>query len=236
MLSEHTRLFLDLSPEALQNDTTETFEHWSGEYANALYDRRFGDAIWARYNLAGDVQNDTSKDARMAVFERIKEDALKYRISTPEQYTDALLLYGNTSVEDQHTDVIDMIKRIGRQNITETKAELGDLSTWSIRCDRSNLAYDSSCQTVLNNMPKSKQMIGTEEDVDHYGSCHLRVSKYRGSSTDLTYYRAHAVAMMIAEECAYVPAGSTSKMISGWSPGNTGHRKVCLSSKDSGCR
>lgn len=127
VIAECAGLFLDLSSEILQNNTAIPCQRWNSEYTNALDDRRFGDAIWARYHLAGDVQNQTGEGETVAVLERIKADALKYRVSTPEQYTDALLLYTNTSVEDQYTDVLDMIKRIGRQNNTETKAELGPL-------------------------------------------------------------------------------------------------------------
>lgn len=44
----------------------------------------------------------------MTVLNAIKEDAVSYRISDPEEYFKALSFYANTSEADGHVIVLDM--------------------------------------------------------------------------------------------------------------------------------
>ncbi|RHZ64946.1 uncharacterized protein CDV56_108775 [Aspergillus thermomutatus] len=226
------QLFLDLPLQDVINDTAgmPVTEPWASEYVDAIRDGRFGDAIWARYHIAGDMQNGIIEGTNITVLESIEEDAVGYRLDAPEAYAEALSLYANTSSADGHTDVIEIITRIGHEDI----AELETRTTYSIRCSTNYLAYASSCVSLLENMSKQKIAISRTRAVASYGNCRMRVVPY-GSGADLTYYTAHAVGRLIEEECSYVPACCSYLTVSGYSPKNSGHRKVCLSSKNTGC-
>ncbi|KAI3140910.1 hypothetical protein CBS147325_6201 [Penicillium roqueforti] len=234
------QLFLDFTiDEVVQNDTREfpIVEPWASEYVNATQEGRFGDAVWARYHISGDVDSSTGiiEGTNLTVLQSIEEDALGYRSSEPELYANALLFYGNTSKTDSHTDIIDLFTTIAQQTPEEAQESLNKRVTYGIKCSTGNLAYKSSCLSLLQNMSQSRSNIGNIRRIYTYSSCNLRVGPYHGSYTDLSYYTAHSVARLIEDQCTYCPACTNNLRVSGYSPKNSGHRKVCLSSKRTGC-
>jgi hypothetical protein len=96
-----------------------------------------------------------------------------------------------TPAVDTHTDIVDMFKSIGEQDLAEVRAKLEKRTTWTIKCSTNYLAYKYSCGELLENMSTAKTYIGDERAVHSYGNCHLTVGPYHGSATDFTYYRAH---------------------------------------------
>lgn len=95
------------------------YEPWATEYVRAITDSRFGDAVWARYHLSG--AHDEIIDATgYTVLEEIEDDAEGYRMEDPDGYQEALSsVYEQTSAEDGHGDVIDILVRVGEQDLTE---------------------------------------------------------------------------------------------------------------------
>ena len=121
------QLFLDFSvQEVLQKDTRgfPIVEPWAIEYVSAIRECRFGDAAWARYHIDGSVHNGIIGDTNKTVLQMIEEDALGYRVGDPDLYAEALSsAYERTSASDGHRDVIDLLIRIGNQNIKELRAQ-----------------------------------------------------------------------------------------------------------------
>lgn len=231
------QLFLDLPVQDVLNEShwLPAVEPWASKYANAISDRRFGDAIWARYHIFGDVTNGIINGTNTTVLARIEEDAIEYRVGEPELYAEALSFYNTTSADDGRTDVLQLLVHIGREDAVDLKADLNKRTTYSLRCDtRDNLAYTSYCTRLLDTMPTSKIYVGDRRAVYVYGNCWLRIGPYKRSS-DITLYAIHAVGQLIEEKCSIIPSCCDVKKVSGWSPKNSGHRKVCLSSKASGC-
>ncbi|KAJ3502443.1 hypothetical protein NM208_g16727 [Fusarium decemcellulare] len=184
------QLLLDYSVYDVVNDAIgmPVIEPWAIEYVSALQEKRYGDAT---------------------VLESITEDAMGYKANAPEQYAEAVSFYANSSSKDIHTDVLNVISRVSRQDVSALQERV----TYSIRCSGDHLAYQSSCLRILDNMPKPKRLIGDVRRVAVYNSCHLRVGPYT-SAPDLTYYTAHAVARLIEEQCSRVPACCDSVKIS----------------------
>ncbi|KAF4981626.1 hypothetical protein FDECE_17655 [Fusarium decemcellulare] len=226
------QLFLDYSVHDVVNDAIgmPVIEPWASEYVAALQEKRYGDAVWARYHILGEVKNGVIGTTNQTVLESITEDAMGYKANAPEQYAEAVSFYANSSSKDTHTDVLNVISRVSHQDVFALQERV----TYSIRCSGDHLAYQSSCLRILDNMSKPKRLIGDVRRIAVYNSCHLRVGPYT-SAPDLTYYTAHAVARLIEEQCSRVPACCDSVKVSGSSPRNSGHRKVCLSSKSTGC-
>jgi hypothetical protein len=84
-------------------------------YINAIHEGRFGDAIWARYHITGDVI-DGVIDGRLTVLESIEEDAVGYKTTAPEEYADAVSFYrGRVSSSDGRVDVVDIIFRVDQE-------------------------------------------------------------------------------------------------------------------------
>jgi hypothetical protein len=102
-------------------------------------------------------------------------------------------------------------------------------------CSRNNVAYEDACGYLVRYMGNSRALIGNRRSVYSYGNCHLRVGPYEGSGTDVSEWTAEAVARLIMQECDHVPPCRRYKVVSGYSPKNSGHRKICLSGKRSGC-
>jgi hypothetical protein len=105
------QLFLDLPIQHVldNNEGMQGLEPWATLYVNAIGDKRFGDAIWARYNIAGNLEGDIKENTKQSVLDVIKEDALNYRVTAPEEYAKALSLYAETSRADGRTDVLGMV-------------------------------------------------------------------------------------------------------------------------------
>ncbi|KAJ5626725.1 hypothetical protein N7528_004152 [Penicillium herquei] len=95
-------------------------------YVDALCDRRFGDAIWARYHMFGDVVNGIKCNGgnNNTVLEEIIEDALGYRVADTEEYFKAMSLYETTSPSDGHLDVLDMLRNLDEKDIAERRAKM----------------------------------------------------------------------------------------------------------------
>ncbi|KAM5341540.1 hypothetical protein ACJ41O_014571 [Fusarium nematophilum] len=226
------QLFLDISAHDAVNNTDgiPTVEPWASKYVTALHEKRFGDAVWARYHMMGEVNKGIVGDTNLTVLESIKEDAMGYKANAPEQFADALSLYANTSSEDAHTDVLDVISNANLEDVSH----LEDRATYGIKCSGNYLAYRSSCYELLDRMSKAKTYLRSRRLVYSLGSCNLRVGP-QGQGADLTYYTAHAVGRLIEEQCARVPTCCNAVRVSGYSPKNSGHRKICLSAKTTGC-
>ncbi|CVL00324.1 uncharacterized protein FMAN_09813 [Fusarium mangiferae] len=224
------QLFLDIPiNDVLQNTSMlPLIEPWSSRYVEAIQSKRYGDAIWARFHMEGDVQDGITQDTNDTILDIIKEDAAGYKVNAPVQYAEAVAFYASTSSEDTHSELIKAI-------VEATPDEnLAKRATFKINCDRANyLASQSDCQQLIRNMLKSKINIGDTRLAAIHGGCRLRVGPYR-SAPDVTYNTAHAVAILIEEKC--VRRIGCCQFVSGSSPKNGGHRKVCLSSKRSGCR
>ncbi|KAJ5246635.1 hypothetical protein N7468_001618 [Penicillium chermesinum] len=126
---------------ALELSTTDLVEQLfldftTDEYVAAIHEGRFGDAVWARYHIAGDVNPQTGiiENTNLTVLQSIEEDALGYRTSDPDLYADALHFYGNTSRADSHTDIIDLFTTIGQQSLDEAQKNLEKRVTYGIKC------------------------------------------------------------------------------------------------------
>ncbi|KAJ5377777.1 uncharacterized protein N7496_005186 [Penicillium cataractarum] len=118
------KLFLDYSIRDIQQGRFESAnDPWAHLYVNALRDGRYGDAVWARYHMGADVENDIVGSDNMTVLEVIKEDALSYRVSSPEEYCSAVSFYRGTSKNDGHLDVLDIICNLDEKEIVEMGAK-----------------------------------------------------------------------------------------------------------------
>ncbi|RHZ49510.1 uncharacterized protein CDV56_106561 [Aspergillus thermomutatus] len=120
------QLFLDLPIQQVLNPSpgTKFIEPWTSLYVDAIRDARFGDAVWARYHIYGDVENGiVGGSNNMTVLDVIKEDALLYRVNEPEEYFKALFFYAKTSGADGHADVIEVITNLDEREIAEFKAK-----------------------------------------------------------------------------------------------------------------
>lgn len=109
------QLFLDYSIRDIleKRRGLQPEEPWASMYVDAIRERRFGDAIWARYHLDGDVENGIIGGSNnMTVLDVIKEDALSYKTHEPEEYFKALSLYANTSKADGHANVLEIISNL----------------------------------------------------------------------------------------------------------------------------
>jgi hypothetical protein len=88
-------------------------------YANG----RLGDAVWARYHIAGDVHDGIIEGADKTVLEMIEGYALGYRVGDPDIYAEALSFYAN-STGDGHPEVLEIITRIGNKDVAMLQAPL----------------------------------------------------------------------------------------------------------------
>ncbi|KAF4953702.1 hypothetical protein FGADI_5810 [Fusarium gaditjirri] len=176
----------------------------------------------------GDVQDGITQDTNDTILDIIKEDAAGYKVNAPVQYAEAVAFYASTSSEHTHSDLIKAIV-----NATPDEA-LAKRATFKINCDAvSNLAFQSDCQEFIRTMMKSKINTGDTRLAAIHGGCRLRVGPYH-SAPDITYNTARAVAILIEERCSQTIG--CCRFVSGSSPKNGGHRKLCLSSKRSGCQ
>ncbi|OOQ81612.1 hypothetical protein PEBR_42245 [Penicillium brasilianum] len=107
------QLFLDFSVQGVRQNEMNGFpivEPWATEYVNAIRDGRYGDAVWARYHIAGEVHGGIIDGTNRTVLEMIEEDALGYK--------------ANTNPADGHPDVIEIILRIENQDVDTLRAQL----------------------------------------------------------------------------------------------------------------
>lgn len=227
------QLFLDLPLQhVFDNSSLPVVEPWASKYVNAILERRYGDAIWARYHIAGQVlKNGTVDGSNLTVLQSIKEDAVEYKVNAPEQFQEALSFYANSSSKDGNAHVLNMISNISLKDISSFQ----ERTTYTTTCSGGWLAFQEDCLYLLDHMWQGKLEIGTRvRALSSHGDCHLRVGPH-GRGGELTYYAAHAVGKLIEEDCTFLQPCCGIHVTSGYSPENRGHRKVCLSKKDTGC-
>ncbi|OOF99333.1 hypothetical protein ASPCADRAFT_203108 [Aspergillus carbonarius ITEM 5010] len=120
------QLFLDIPVAEARNPPVglELAEPWATEYCTAIAERRYGDAIWARYHMFGDTVNGTYTEWdcieghytewTVSVDEVILEDARGYA-QDPDLYHDALAFYRGTSERDSRRHLIQALHHIAHQ-------------------------------------------------------------------------------------------------------------------------
>ncbi|PWY89692.1 hypothetical protein BO94DRAFT_463722 [Aspergillus sclerotioniger CBS 115572] len=121
------QLFLDIPVSEARHlpPGMELAEPWATEYSTAIGEKRYGDAIWARYNIFGDTvdgmytewsctDDGQYTEWKVRVEDAILEDARGYA-EDRELYQEALEFYGGTSQNDSRRDIIAALHRIGRQ-------------------------------------------------------------------------------------------------------------------------
>ncbi|KAJ5548019.1 hypothetical protein N7513_005253 [Penicillium frequentans] len=126
------QLFLDIGIHEIVDNTTrdsELLEPWASDYVESIRQKRYGDAIWARYHMYGEVEDGLVGWAdNLTVLGVIEEDAIGYRVGHPDLYAEALSFYAETSSEDSHaTDVLDMLQRIGQEDAIELEKRSTEL-------------------------------------------------------------------------------------------------------------
>ena len=112
-------IFLEFSIDEVINNSSwmPLFEPWTTQYIDAIQDGRYGDAVWARYHIGGDVRNGMIEDLcnNITVMQSIEEDAVECYDSDPEFYDEVKSFYAQTSSQDGHKDVIEVIMKLGSQ-------------------------------------------------------------------------------------------------------------------------
>lgn len=230
-------LFLDLAISDVLNHTsgTKAVEPWASYYVQAVSEGRYGDAIYARYNMDGLAMNGVYKDTNRTVQEEIQLDAIGYHQGYPEIYAETLSFFSsNHSVADSKPEIIEAIRQVPNSNGTATLAER-DI-TYGIKCSGDYLAPYPDCHNLLEHTGESRTIwYGTRRRmVNYWGDCHLRLGPLSGRQ-DTSQRHIHHVANFIFDDCARSKACCNGLYVSGYSPANTGHRKICLSKKSTGC-
>jgi hypothetical protein len=116
------QLFLDVDPIKALNGTcgTRTTKPWATSYHDAIMERRYGDAIYARYNIDGRSSNGTYYGTNHSVLEEILIDAASYYSNYPEIFAEALLFYSNNSSEDTRSDIIEAIRKVPNSKLANS--------------------------------------------------------------------------------------------------------------------
>lgn len=228
-------LFLDLAISDVLNHTsgTKAVEPWASLYITAVSEGRYGDAIFARYNMDGLAINGVYEDTNRTVHEEIQYDALNYHQGYPEIYAKSLSFFSsNYSTADSKPEIIEAIKQVPNSGATATLSER-DI-TYGIKCSGNDLAPLPDCNSLLNYLGESPTTwYGSRRMVDYWGHCHLRLGPLHGQDT--TQKHIHHVAGFIFDDCRRSKACCDGLFVSGYSPANSGHRKICLSKKSTGC-
>ncbi|KAL9572178.1 hypothetical protein ACKAV7_003666 [Fusarium commune] len=151
-------LFLEFSIQEVLTNTSwiPVVEPWASQYVSAVRDGRYGDAVWARYHIAGDVHDGiVGGTTNMTVLQSIEEDALGYKLNDPEDYAKAQALYAQTSDHDGHKDIIQTLSRIYNQDISHLEARV----TYSTTCSTDFNAAKADCTELLDRMPTRRTNI-----------------------------------------------------------------------------
>ncbi|KAM0306795.1 hypothetical protein HYE67_002790 [Fusarium culmorum] len=125
-------LFLDIPIADIANaaEDLKLVEPWTSRYVAAIHEKRFGDALWARYHIFGEIINGTFEDTNVTVLDRIEEDAIEYKVNEPELFSHALSFYANTSSNDTHTEILDLLANVNLKDVTshlEERATFGSI-------------------------------------------------------------------------------------------------------------
>jgi hypothetical protein len=120
------QLFLDLPVADIINKTARIrmVEPWTSRYCIAIAEKRYGDAIYARYHIDGRAKDGLYTDLRdngegpfelheSSVYDMIMEDAREAAQGSPGHYRDALLFYSKSSPNDNRRDIIEGLFKIG---------------------------------------------------------------------------------------------------------------------------
>lgn len=112
--------FLDLTIEEVLTNAVgypKLEEPWASMYVDALREGRFGDAVWARYHMMVETVDDVivgdGVNPSITVLESIREDAAGYS-KDAVLYAEAVAFYSNTSENDGHKDIVDLIISYGK--------------------------------------------------------------------------------------------------------------------------
>ncbi|KAJ5358450.1 uncharacterized protein N7496_010863 [Penicillium cataractarum] len=93
-------------------------------YVNSIRDGRFGDAVWVRYHIYGDVENGmVGGSNNMTILDVRNEDALSYRVHSLEESFKALLFHAKASSADGPADVIEVNNNLDERIIAQFKAQ-----------------------------------------------------------------------------------------------------------------
>ncbi|TVY79419.1 hypothetical protein Focb16_v008524 [Fusarium oxysporum f. sp. cubense] len=113
-------LFLDIPmKQVLEQDGIQVEEPWGRLYINAIHEGRFGDAIWARYHMLGDVEDGKVEGEDMTVAESIKQDAIGYKQHDREDFDKAVSFYKeHMNSGDGHPEVLEIIFGIDREDVS----------------------------------------------------------------------------------------------------------------------
>ncbi len=113
------QLFLDYSVADVQSDDRSgkggmgTVEPWATQYCDAINERRYGDAIWTRYDITSKTQTlDMTGWRTLDPLKEILEDAVDYCKHHPDLYEDALQFYLHNSESDTRPDIIAALRGI----------------------------------------------------------------------------------------------------------------------------
>ncbi|KAJ5273865.1 hypothetical protein N7478_008990 [Penicillium angulare] len=119
------QLFLDLRVAEVINKTARIrlVEPWASRYCIAISEKRYGDAIYARYQIDGTAKDgiytslrdngDGIESHEISVYDSIMEDAREAAEGCPDLYRDALLFYSKSSPNDNRRDIIEGLFDIG---------------------------------------------------------------------------------------------------------------------------
>ncbi|PYH77033.1 hypothetical protein BO82DRAFT_358568 [Aspergillus uvarum CBS 121591] len=120
------QLFLDIPVADVLNKTARTrlVEPWASRYCTAISEKRYGDAIYARYHIDGRAKDGIYTDLRdkgdgpfeiheTSVYDMILEDARELAQTCPDLYSDALLFYRESIPNDSRRDIIEGLFKIG---------------------------------------------------------------------------------------------------------------------------
>ncbi|KAH7267781.1 uncharacterized protein BKA55DRAFT_712430 [Fusarium redolens] len=111
-------LFLDLSVQRVLVGTGLCpVEPWATSYVNAVRDGRLGDAIWARYHIFGNVVDGKLEDGS-TILDSVEEEAVRYKKRASREWADAVAFYKKTSSADTHHEVIEVILRVDKQDVS----------------------------------------------------------------------------------------------------------------------
>ncbi|KAJ5715223.1 uncharacterized protein N7483_012404 [Penicillium malachiteum] len=121
-------LFLDYRVSDLLDMTIRMprFEPWTSQYCTAITEKRYGDALWARYHMSPDAKDGVITDMRdlgndkfeaheTPVYDEIMMDAKGYAEGNPDTYRKALVFYSSTSPSDSHQDIIKGLFGVGAE-------------------------------------------------------------------------------------------------------------------------
>ncbi|KAI3010423.1 hypothetical protein M752DRAFT_276782 [Aspergillus phoenicis ATCC 13157] len=118
------QLFLDLPvAEVLNRTSGDLVEPWATEYCTAIAEQRYGDAIYARYNIFGEAKDgmltlwDCTDEGlyhewNITVYELIMEDAREYYEEELDLYQEALGFYSSNSPNDSRPGIIEALNAL----------------------------------------------------------------------------------------------------------------------------